>query len=289
MATFRLNRHLKTALKIMVSLGALYWVITNIEFREVIRTFKETNIFWLSGALGLFIISKTLAAFRLNRYLKDIGIQLSQIYNLRLYLLGMFYNLFLPGGIGGDGYKIYLLNKNHEAKGKHIFSAILADRLNGMLALVCIAIVLSLFIQYPPVYKYFVWLLIPAALLVFYYSLRYIFKSFTGIYYQTTLYSFMVQTAQVICALFILFALNMQEHTLDYIFVFLVSSIVATIPFTIGGLGAREVTFLYGAKLMGLNIDVSIALSFSFYLITAFTSFWGIWYHLKGNLARNQQ
>jgi len=23
----------------------------------------------------------------------------------------MFYNLFLPGGIGGDGYKIYLLNK----------------------------------------------------------------------------------------------------------------------------------------------------------------------------------
>ncbi len=81
----------------------------------------------------------------------------------------------------------------------------------------------------------------------------------------------------------------MQEHTLDYIFVFLVSSIVATIPFTIGGLGAREVTFLYGAKLMGLNLDVSIALSFSFYLITAFTSFWGIWYHLKGNLAKNLQ
>lgn len=57
----------------------------------------------------MFNISKIISSIRLNRYFKDINLSLSQTYNLKLYYLGMFYNLFLPGGIGGDGYKIYII------------------------------------------------------------------------------------------------------------------------------------------------------------------------------------
>ncbi len=53
----------------------------------------------------------------------------------------MFYNLFLPGGIGGDGYKIYLLQKNYQTGTKKIFGAVLADRISGMVALVVLALI----------------------------------------------------------------------------------------------------------------------------------------------------
>ncbi len=60
----------------------------------------------------------------------------------------------------------------------------------------------------------------------------------------------------------------------------LVSSIVAVLPLTIGGIGSREFTFMLGAQWLGLDLNLSIALSFLFYLITAFTSIWGIIYSM---------
>ncbi|MDH3795712.1 MAG: lysylphosphatidylglycerol synthase domain-containing protein, partial [Flavobacteriaceae bacterium] len=66
-----------------------------------------------------------------------------------------------------------------------------------------------------------------------------------------------------------------------YLFIFLVSSIVAVLPLTIGGIGSREVVFLYGALWLGLEEDVSVSISLVFLAITALVSFAGLYYHLK--------
>jgi len=73
----------------------------------------------------------------------------------------------------------------------------------------------------------------------------------------------------------------MNENIMSYMFIFLISSIVAVLPITIGGVGSREVTFMIGAQLLNLDINLSIALSFLFYIITAVVSFFGIYYILK--------
>jgi len=273
---------LKIILKIIVSLGALVFVFYKIDLQEVLAILKKSGIAMLILAFFLFVASKTVAAFRLNKYFQAINIGISQIYNLKLYLLGMFYNLFLPGGIGGDGYKIYLLNKNHNVKAGKIFWAVVFDRLNGMLALFCLAVVLSLFIQLPLGFHYhaIIWLLIPLSLLVFYLVLHFFFKHFTSIFLSGTLLSLMVQTIQTLCAFVIFRAIGGSDMSMEYLFLFLISSIVATLPITIGGIGSREITFLYGSDLLGLDINLSIALSLTFYLITAFTSFWGIFYSI---------
>ncbi len=39
----------------------------------------------------------------------------------------MFYNLFLPGGIGGDAYKGYVLKKKYEVKTKSVVSILVLD------------------------------------------------------------------------------------------------------------------------------------------------------------------
>ncbi len=286
----KLPSWLKTAVKIIISVGALYFALKQIDLGAVKDLYSRSYLPYLFTALILFVLSKTMAAFRLNRFLHKTGVTLTEKENFRYYLLGMFYNLFLPGGIGGDGYKIYLFSKRFQVKAGTVFWAILTDRLSGVLALFCLAVLLSLFID-PDIsfpYKFFIWVLVPIAILSFYLVIRKFFASFKSIYLPTTLFSFGVQILQVFSALFILLTIDGSDNVLSYLFIFLISSIVAMLPISIGGIGTRELTFLYGARLLGLDQNLSVAVSLMFYLITAFVSFWGIGFAMKGDLKKKE-
>jgi len=273
--------YIKALLKLALSAGALYYVYTKVDIREVAAIFKHVNYLWLIIATLFFVVSKIISAFRLNIYFYNIGSRLTENSNLRLYLLGMYYNLFLPGGIGGDGYKVYLLNKLFLIKVKKLFWAVLLDRINGVLALFILAMVLAVFIPIPYLYKVIALVSLPIAYSIYFWVIRRFFSDFASSIHITSIYSFGVQISQIIAAICILYANNNQIHTIEYLFLFLVSSIVATLPFTIGGIGSREITFLFGAGVMHLDIHQSIALSLLFYVITAVVSLAGIYYSLN--------
>ena len=179
------NRIVKLILKLAVTALALYFVFTRISFSEVIDLLLSSNIVYLLIALLLFALSKLIAAYRLNIFFRNIEIGISNAYNIKLYLLGMFYNLFLPGGIGGDGYKIYILNKRFNVKAGKIFWAILLDRVVGILALFCLMVLFSYKVPYPDIYKYFAWILIPLGIVSFYIFIKRLFKHFSTIVLKT--------------------------------------------------------------------------------------------------------
>jgi uncharacterized membrane protein YbhN (UPF0104 family) len=54
--------------------------------------------------------------------------------------------------------------------------------------------------------------------------------------------------------------------------------VLAVLPLTIGGLGAREIVFLEGSKYFGFSREVSVVISLMFYVITLFTSAFGLIY-----------
>jgi glycosyltransferase 2 family protein len=249
--------------------------------KETADILLSANIFWLIPAGIFFILSKWISAWRLNSFFRTIGIVIPEKENIKLYLLGMYYNLFLPGGIGGDGYKIYLLNKRSNTGMKKIFQAVLLDRITGVYALFVLVVGISYLLPYPIEYKYVTWLLIPLSFAFFYLILHKFFRVFLAVFLRTNMQSLLVQLAQLISAWCILQSIHTHDYLWEYLCVFLISSIVATIPFTIGGIGAREITFLLGADYLGLNADSSIALSLLFFLITALVSFAGIYYSFR--------
>ena len=102
-----------------------------------------------------------------------------------------------------------------------------------------------------------------------------------SIFWKSLGYSALVQLAQLISILFILKALHIEAHTIAYLFIFLISSIVSVVPLTLGGIGSREVTFFYGALWLGLDENTSVSISMIFFLITAIVSLLGIIYHFK--------
>nr|WP_242527972.1 lysylphosphatidylglycerol synthase transmembrane domain-containing protein [Muricauda sp. CAU 1633] len=270
-------------MKFIISAALIYFIFTKIDLKDVLQTLQKSNPLYLALALVFFVLSKGIAALRLNLFFHQIGAKITQMSNLKLYLQGMFYNLFLPGGIGGDAYKGYIIQKEYQTGTKKVVSVLLLDRLSGMLLLFLYACTLALI----SANSFFTGLMgliiavIPLSLVVFWWMNWKFFSYTLPIFWKSIGYSALVQLAQLVCVWCILQSLSITLDTIEYLFVFLISSIVSVIPLTIGGIGSREVTFLYGAKWLGLDASTSIGISFTFFLITALISLFGIVYHFK--------
>lgn len=272
---------MKTFLKIAISAALLIFVLLNTDLKKLLLIFKEVKLYWLFLAFIFFNLSKIVSSIRLNYYFKDIGINLSFKENLILYYIGMFYNLFLPGGIGGDGYKIYLLRKKFQIPLMPLVNANLLDRISGLIALLFLGSILFLFSSFSKIYPSFNILAILAVILIypiFIYLHKKFYKNFLIYLKETTSLGLIVQILQLISAYFIILSLSDIHFIIDFLTLFLFSSVIAVLPLTIGGVGAREFTFLYGLRLIGHDPSLGVVFSFSFFLITLFSSAIGIFF-----------
>ncbi len=283
------RKWLELLLKIAITTVCLWYVSGKIDFSKAGAAFKTANWFYLFLALGAFIISKLLSAFRLNIYFKNISIHLSLWQNIKLYWLGMFYNLFLPGSISGDAYKVILLKKKYNASYKKTTAAVLLDRFSGLLGLGLILAIYSIFVIDKILYVIAIASGALLAITALYFIINRWLKDFISSFFPTLLVGILVQGSQVVSAYMIMAALGIPIHVTEYIFIFLVSSVVSVLPLTIGGLGIREVVFLEGSKLFGLLHEASVVVSLLFYLITLVTSAVGIFYVFNDPLSKKNK
>jgi uncharacterized membrane protein YbhN (UPF0104 family) len=275
----------KLILKIALSALAVYLVIDKIDMEKTKAIFASINYGWLVLGFLVFTLSRVVGARRLNLYFSQTGLKLSEVLNLKLYYLGMFYNLFLPGGIGGDGYKIFFLNRHFQVKKIPLLKATLLDRVSGLFALIFLAAISLIFSSF--ITHFGLTILWPLVVAILIFPLSYLFnlllfKAFIPIFKSSTIYAILLQGLQVLSALFILYALNENAYLSDYMTIFLISSVVAVLPVSIGGIGARELTFVYLLEFLHRDYNIGVALSVLFFLFTFFSSLWGALYmHLK--------
>ncbi|MCF8451638.1 MAG: flippase-like domain-containing protein [Pedobacter sp.] len=268
----------KTLLKISITGLSLYLVSRKVEFNDLKDAFDKSNPIFLFLAFIAFVISQLISSSRLNTFFKGIGLKITETYNFKIYLLGMFYNLFLPGGIGGDGYKIFLLRKKFEIKGRRLFQAIFFDRLSGLWALGLIISALVIFIPHLGIPNWVPVLVVAAGTVAYYAVMRKFFIDYSKQFVLSHIKALMVQSMQVISVILLLYALNFEGKFSPYLFMFLLSSLVAIFPFTVGGLGARELVFVYGAQYFLMDQHLAVIISLLFYCISALLSFSGIYF-----------
>jgi glycosyltransferase 2 family protein len=265
-------------LKLTVSVAAIWWVLSQISFKEVLAVFSTANLWYLAGSMLFVVLFSIFSGFRQNLSFRSIGAHISPQLNLKLFWLGMFYNLFLPGGIGGDGIKVYLVNKYRQNGVKKNIGAMLVNRVSGLVAIGMITIVLyylsgdTFKIGLPG------WLCMPALYIFYFYVLRFFLKSFVSIHAGLFGWSMLLQFMQLISALLILYGFGQFTDISKYLFLFFFSAIATALPITIGGLGAREIVFLLGAKFFHLDTELSIALSLMFYILSAIVSLGGMYW-----------
>ncbi|MFZ4260986.1 lysylphosphatidylglycerol synthase transmembrane domain-containing protein [Sphingobacterium sp. HJSM2_6] len=269
---------LKNVIKVIITLAALYWVSTKISFSELKQALQNCNPLFLVLALILYLCSILVASSRLNSFFKAIGLEISERYNFRLYQLGLLYNFFLPGGIGGDGYKIFFLKKNFQVSRRKLLGAIFFDRLSGLWALTIISGALIIFMPRLAIPNSVTISVLAIGTISYLYLLRLFFKQFFGNFIITHFKALCVQGLQTSSAICILYAMNFDGKFSPYIFIFMVSSLVAIVPSIGGAIGLRETVIFSLATYLKLDEHLAVTISLIFYLISLVVASSGIYY-----------
>ena len=274
----KINRYLKNIGKILISVILLYFVFQKIPFREVTKLWSNINFIYLLIASLLFLASQIISTKRLELFFKANNFHLSFYSNLKLYFIGMFYNFFIPGGIGGDAFKVYILNKNFDWNAKKITSSLFNDRLSGLLA-ICVLILGFSFNLLEAKFFPILFVLLVVGFFFTYFLTKKLFSSYTTVFFKAFSYSFLVQILQVISFIFLLKSLDVTDNFTIYAVVFLASSVLSLISFA--GIGVREMLFLQASKWFSFQPEISVSASLLFTMITAFFSLFGVIFQIR--------
>jgi len=271
----------KTILKIAVTAVLLYFVFRKVPFVDVKYRLLHANYWWMFAALLSFFASMVVSSWRLLSFFKSIGLKLNPKFNFRLYLLGLFYNFILPGGIGGDGYKIYILHKSYKLPAKKVFWAIMFDRLSGLWAIGLITVGLIFLIPQIDIHIAIPLAIFAVASAIYYFVAYRFFKEYTKYFFEAHLKAVFVQGFQVIAIVFVLIGQDFTGKFSPYLLSFLISALATIIPISVGGAGIRETVFTYLTKWFPMEKSLAVFLPGTFYIISLIVALLGIYYVIR--------
>lgn len=272
---------IKNVFKVGIFLAAMYWLSTRISVEELKSGWQKSNVWLLLLALFFYVVSQIIAASRLNSFFATSGIKLTERYNLRLYQLGLLYNYFIPGGIGGDAYKIYLLKKNFGYSRKKLLTAIFFDRLSGLWAMGIIVGGLIIFMPRLGIPNWLTATAMIAGTTGYFYILRLYFRPLTKNFLTTHSKALLVQGFQALTVITLLYALDFNGKFSPHILVFLTSSIVAIVPSFFGAVGLREATVEFLSVYLQIDQHLGVLITILFNFISILVASTGAYYILR--------
>jgi len=132
------RRPLLTLLKILVTLAGLWLVVRTVEFKIILDALRQVRLSWLVAGAALIALSLVVRAYRWHLVLRGVGSTIRFGRLVELYLVGSFFNAFLPSGLGGDVVRAAEAAQDVEAS--VAVGTVLVDRLTGLLALFAMAL-----------------------------------------------------------------------------------------------------------------------------------------------------
>jgi len=138
-----MKRIVLTTIQILVTLGLLYLVFHDPHKRaQMAAALKTADYVWLIPSALSVGAAFLLQTQRWRLLLRVQGVDMGWWRTVRVYFIGAFFNLFLPGNTGGDLVKIFYAMRETASKKSGALLSVLVDRMMGLVALVAVASVL---------------------------------------------------------------------------------------------------------------------------------------------------
>lgn len=301
-----MKKNLLVALKIVISLGILYILFRGMDlsaFVEVISRIKPISI--IVAVLMIFII-QCISSLRWQILItKDLDIPYFKL--LSMYLIGMFFNNFLPTLVGGDLIKTYYLYKQ-SGKGSVALASIFLDRYTGFSALIFNTIIALFFghflLEGTGLMGFFFILIVGyfcASLVIWvdfmhrwamaimskihmyginekidaFYKVLMGYKGHLPRLFKAFGLSILIQAGVVIAYYILGWGIGMNVP-LGYFFLFIpLGTVAAMVPISLAGLGVREGIFIFLFTKAGAPIEEALSLSLLFFFATLLVSVLG--------------
>jgi len=129
------SRHiLFVVIKLAIAGGLLAWVFSQVNWREVGGSIANVRVAPVLAALAVSFCAVVLPSARWKLLLSVQDVDVSLWEAVRLNYLGLFFNTFVPGTVGGDLFKAYYVAK-HTPNKAGVLVGTFVDRAIGMTGL----------------------------------------------------------------------------------------------------------------------------------------------------------
>jgi len=293
------KKQITTYLRLVFSIIMVAAFIFIADPGKIIGYLKSLEILSIALILLCILISVIVSGLKWHALLPVNKISI--IKTTRIFNTGLFFNNFLPSSIGGDGMRIYLINKEGIRKSTSVSSVIL-DRLFASLTLAGLGFFSSIlatnfnllaFLMFTVLFL-IVGLIITlilkgwipgfinnresklkSKLLAFIEATKEIRNNRVAIIKNLILGAiFQIFVALVIGAIF--FGLGFEvPGFIDLIYISTATSVLAMVPLGLNGYGLREGAYIYLLQAYGYNISQALSISVTFAVMVSIFSFLG--------------
>jgi len=129
----------KLGIKIAVSAGLLVYLSRRVSFVEIGRFLAQADGTLLAAALALYLAGQVLSAIKWRRLAAAVGFCASPPRFIAYYFIGMFFNAFGFGTVGGDVVRAFYL-AGQGGRRALALNTVVADRVSGLAVLLAIAL-----------------------------------------------------------------------------------------------------------------------------------------------------
>lgn len=288
-------------LKLSISSILFYFLISKVGTQAIISNIKALNPLIFLLAVGMYIIATYISSKRWSLLISE-SIKTKRLFSL--YMIGAFFNAYMPGIIGGDAVKAYYLSKELKDLRHGLTIAIASvfmDRYIGFFALLTISI-----IAFPFGYQYLegtqVKWLMPTVLAVFVLGslavfkfrfgerIRFLFRIYEyfhiysrkkGILFKAFLYSLIIQIFGIISIYILSKGISLNISFMSLMIFVPIIILISFIPVSISGIGLREGAFVFFLGTIGVPSHLSMTLSIVWFLSVVVASLWGLFEYLR--------
>lgn len=132
----------KIAIRVGIGLAVITLLVVRTPDRAALgRALREADPAWAIGAALTLFIALGVSALRWRAYLDALELDVPLGTVLRLYLVGTFFNAFLPSGIGGDAYKAVRIGRARGGTMTAPLASVFLDRFAGFVALAALGLI----------------------------------------------------------------------------------------------------------------------------------------------------
>ncbi|MGO9016042.1 MAG: lysylphosphatidylglycerol synthase transmembrane domain-containing protein [Dissulfurispiraceae bacterium] len=302
--------------KLSVSAILFYFLISKVGGKTILYNMRLLDPGAFFAAVGLYIIASYLSTLRW-KLLVPYQSKTSRLFSI--YMIGSFFNTYMPGIIGGDAVKAYYLNKEmhatrvasaaqdqEEAPSLVVaIASVFMDRYIGLSALLALAILAFPFgigylkrasVQWPVIW------IVPAAtvffiacsFLIFKFSvgarLKFLFKTSQYIQFYRSkknilgrcfIYSIIIQLLTVLSVYVLAKGISLNASFLSLLVFMPIIILVSFLPLSISGIGLREGAFIFLLGSTGIPAEKSMTLSIIWFISVFVAGVWGLIEYLR--------
>jgi uncharacterized membrane protein YbhN (UPF0104 family) len=130
-------------LRIAVVLGCVAWAVVWLTrdemYIKVAGIFGQMNLWLFAAVLAVYVVTQALMGLRWWLLMRSQSVFVGLWPAVRLIFLGLFYNNFLPGAVGGDLVRAWYVTRHTEKRFEAAISVVM-DRLIGLAGTVIMAV-----------------------------------------------------------------------------------------------------------------------------------------------------